>query len=96
MATIPITVPSGEVPPDLQAAIDDLRGLGHDVILVPADQAPPSGDPFAGMALDEIPEIVLTNMGISREELRRHRNAPPAHVHGGGHRVAAPAEAGQA
>lgn len=85
MATIPIAVPPGDLPADLADAVESLRKAGHEVVLVRDEDQERQHDPFRDMEPDAIPETLLRQMGLSREELKRHRDAPPALEHGRHH-----------
>lgn len=82
MATIPLAMPPGEVPADLAEAIATLESQGHTVVQVRDEEAERQHDPLAGMDLDKVPPAIWTALGITREEIERHRNAPLAVEHG--------------
>jgi hypothetical protein len=82
MSPSPKTATSGPSQTDLDAARKTLQEAGYSVRDPREGIDPTTQDPFASMDVETIPQAALDNAGISREELRRHRAAPPAVEHG--------------
>lgn len=82
MDAIRITIPPGGFTPEQEEALSELRRQGHGLELVEAGHAAPAVDPLAGLDLDKVPDQLFVALGISKEEVRRHREAAPAVEHG--------------
>lgn len=75
----PLTEPASE--PSAEDAIAQLRKLGYTVSEPGAANPDDMHDPLKDVDLATVPKAVLDGLGVSREEVERHRDAAPAIEH---------------